>query len=142
MIKYIFFKKKLIAIILRKNFKTSGIKFFTPTNSFQQLGYMNRKKNYIINPHRHNNVLKRVTITQEVLFIKSGKLRVDLYSGKHYYKSIILNKGDIIFLSSGGHGFKMLKPTEIIEVKQGPYSVNNDKIFIEPVNEKKVKIIN
>jgi hypothetical protein len=36
----------------------------------------------------------------------------------------------------------MLKPTEIIEVKQGPYSVNNDKIFIEPVNEKKVKIIN
>ena len=79
MIKYIFFKKKLIAIILRKNFKTSGIKFFTPTNSFQQLGYMNRKKNYIINPHRHNNVLKRVTITQEVLFIKSGKLRVDLY---------------------------------------------------------------
>jgi hypothetical protein len=142
MIKYINFKKKLIAIVLRSSFKTSGIKFFTPTNSFQQLGYMNRKKNYIIKPHKHTNIFKNVTITQEVLFIKSGKLRVDLYSEEHYYKSIILNKGDIIFLSSGGHGFKMLKPTEIVEVKQGPYSINNDKIFIEPVKEKKVKIIN
>ena len=142
MIKYINIKKKLIAIVLRSNFRTSGIKFFTPTNSFQQLGYMNRKKNYIIKPHKHINILKKVTVTQEVLFIKSGKLRVDLYSEKHYYKSIILNKGDIIFLSSGGHGFKMLKPTEIIEVKQGPYTIDNDKIFIEPVNEKKVKIIN
>ena len=84
--------------------------------------------------------VKKINKTQEVLFIKSGKLRIDLYSSKKYYRSFILNKGDIIFLSSGGHGFKMLKPTEIIEVKQGPYSKFNDKIFLDPVNEKKIKI--
>jgi len=84
--------------------------------------------------------VKKINKTQEVLFIKSGKLRIDLYSSTKYYKSFILNKGDIIFLSSGGHGFKMLKPTEIIEVKQGPYSKFNDKIFLDPVNEKKIKI--
>ena len=64
MIKYIFFKKKLIAIVLRKNFKTSGIKFFTPTNSFQQLGYMNRKKNYIITS---NDVMSILSLGNLVL---------------------------------------------------------------------------
>jgi mannose-6-phosphate isomerase-like protein (cupin superfamily) len=88
----------------------------------------------------HIENVKKINKTQEVLFIKSGKLRIDLYSSKKYYRSFILNKGDIIFLSSGGHGFKMLKPTEIIEVKQGPYSKFNDKIFLDPVNEKKIKI--
>jgi hypothetical protein len=140
MIKYIFFKKKLIAIILRKNFKTSGIKFFTPTNSFQQLGYMNRKKNYIINPHRHNNVLKRVTITQEVLFIKSGKVRVDFYDNEqNYVTSRILEQGDVILLSDGGHGFKMLEQSEIIEVKQGPYCGEMDKVRFSPIDETVVK---
>lgn len=27
----------------------------------------------------------------------------------------------MIFLSKGGHGFKFLKETEMIEIKQGPY---------------------
>ena len=140
MLKYIYIKKKLIALIIRRNFKSTGIKFFTPDNSFQQLGYLNRPKNYFIRPHKHIENVKKINKTQEVLFIKSGKLRIDLYSSKKYYRSFILNKGDIIFLSSGGHGFKMLKPTEIIEVKQGPYSKFNDKIFLDPVNEKKIKI--
>ena len=140
MIKYIYIKKKLIALIIRRNFKSMGIKFFTPDNSFQQLGYMNRPKNYYIMPHKHIENVKKINKTQEVLFIKSGRLRIDLYSIKKYYKSFILNKCNIIFLSSGGHGFKMLKPTEIIEVKQGPYSKFNDKIFLDPINEKKIKI--
>jgi len=140
MLKYINIKKRLLELIIRRNLKYTGIKFFTPNNSFQQLGYMNRPKNYFIKPHKHIKNVKKINKTQEVLFIKSGKLRIDLYSSTKYYKSFILNKGDIIFLSSGGHGFKMLKPTEIIEVKQGPYSKFNDKIFLDPLNEKKIKI--
>lgn len=140
MLKYIYIKKKLIALIIRRNFKSKGIKFFTSNKSFQQLGYMNRPQNYFIKPHKHIENVKKINKTQEVLFIKSGKLRIDLYSTKKYYKSFILNKGDIIFLSSGGHGFKMLKPSEIIEVKQGPYSKFNDKIFLDPISEKKIKI--
>ena len=100
MIKYIYIKKKLIALIIRRNFKSTGIKFFTPDNSFQQLGYMSRPKNYFIKPHKHIENVKKINKTQEVLFIKSGKLRIDLYSSKKYYRSFILNKGDIIFLSS------------------------------------------
>jgi hypothetical protein len=34
----------------------------------------------------------------------------------------------VIVLVSGGHGFEMLEETEMIEVKQGPYTGDADKI--------------
>ena len=143
MIEKIYSNEIILAIIIKSNYQNEGIAFFTSDSDSQQLGYMTRKKGYEIIPHRHNLIQREVHLTQEVLFIKKGKLRVDFYDNKqNYLESKILITGDVILLSDGGHGFKMLKPTEIIEVKQGPYSVNNDKIFIEPVNEKKVKIIN
>jgi hypothetical protein len=63
-----------------------------------------------------------------VIFLKSGKVRVDFYSSnKIYLKSKILVCGDVILLASGGHGFKMLEESEMIEVKQGPYAGEEDK---------------
>ena len=43
---------------------------------------MHRKKNYVISPHTHNAVQRDVQFTQEVLVIKSGKVRVDYYDEK------------------------------------------------------------
>jgi hypothetical protein len=64
-----------------------------------------------------------------VLFIKSGKIRVDLYSKeKKFIQSETLETGDIILLVSGGHGFTFLEPSEIIEIKQGPYCEGQDKV--------------
>ncbi len=89
---------KIIAIIIRSNFTKNGIEFFTPNEFSQQLGYMKRKKGYQIEPHIHNSVSREIMLTQEVLFIKSGKVRVDLYDDhKKYYESRILNRGDVIF---------------------------------------------
>ena len=125
------FNSKTLAIILYKKYKSDGINFFTPDNFSQQLGYMNRPKGYVIVPHFHKKVKREVHYTKEVLFIKSGKVRVDFYNNKKkFIKHIILNKGDIILLADGGHGFTMLKPTEIIEVKQGPYVGDKDKIYL------------
>ena len=45
-----------------------GIKFFTPNDFSQQLGYMKRDKGYEIMPHVHNPVKRNVYITKEVLF--------------------------------------------------------------------------
>ena len=42
-------------------------------------------------------------------------------------------------LVHGGHGFKVLKKTEMIEVKQGPYSAVKDKIKFGEIDEKKIK---
>lgn len=119
---------KILAVILRANHQAAGIEFFTPDNFSQQLGYMNRPKGYVIPPHVHNPVVREVWYTKEVLFVKSGKVRVDFYDdNKNYLESRILNGGDIILLAFGGHGFEMLEPTEMVEVKQGPYSGEMDK---------------
>ena len=76
----------------------------------------------------HNKVSREVFYTQEVLFIKSGKVRIDFYDDeKNYLQSRTLNKGDIILLAFGGHGFEMIENSEIIEVKQGPYCGEKDK---------------
>jgi mannose-6-phosphate isomerase-like protein (cupin superfamily) len=102
---------------------------------------MNRPEGYIIAPHRHNIVPREVHLTQEVLVIKSGKIRVDFYDNdQNYIESSILYQGDVILLADGGHGFKMLEPTEMIEVKQGPYCGERDKVRFESVADNQVII--
>jgi hypothetical protein len=128
-----------LAIIIRANFEREGICFFSDEKDSQQLGYMKRPKSYVIKPHRHNLVKREVHLTQEVLLIKSGMVRVDFYSDEQeYIKSSILKAGDVILLSNGGHGFEMLEESEIIEVKQGPYFGEIDKIRFTPVDKKNI----
>ena len=132
---------QLLAIIIGNDFKQEGIAFFTDNNFSQQLGYMNRPEGYVIPPHRHNLVSREVMLTQETLFIKSGKVRVDFYSDEQVYlESRIVSKGDIILLATGGHGFQMLEPSEIVEVKQGPYVGERDKVRFDHVEDHDVKI--
>ena len=141
MIEKIINKDKLLSVIIRSNYKAEGIEFFTPDDFSQQLAYMNRAKDYVIPPHVHNAVQRDVHFTQEVLVIKSGKVRVDYYDeDKNYLESKILNKGDVVLLAYGGHGFEMLEDSEIIEVKQGPYAGEMDKVRFEPIKINKVRI--
>ncbi|MCB9032266.1 MAG: hypothetical protein H6553_00355 [Chitinophagales bacterium] len=140
MVEQILHNNLQLAIIIRNNYKKEGIEFFTSDKDSQQLGYMNRPTGYEIQPHRHNLVPREVHLTQEVLFIKSGIVRVDFYDNSQVYiKSTILNSGDIILLSEGGHGFKILEQAEIIEVKQGPYCGNEDKIRFNSISEDNIK---
>ncbi len=141
MIEKIIINNELYAIIIRKNYKSTGIEFFTPNDFSQQLAYMRRPKGYIIQPHVHKNVKKEIKFTQEVLLIRSGKVQVDFYSEKKkYVESNILNEGDIILLSKGGHGFKVIDECEIVEVKQGPYDPLEDKVKFDPEKETNIKI--
>ena len=137
----ILLNSKIIAIIIRSSFTKDGIEFFTPSDFSQQLGYMKRGKDYHIEPHIHNSLSREVMLTQEVLFIKSGKVRVDFYSDhQEYYESRVLDSGDIILLANSGHGIVTLEESEIIEVKQGPYIEADDKVRFEAVAEDKIII--
>lgn len=141
MIEYIHNNEKVISIIIRSQYKAEGIKFFTPNEFSQQLAYMNREKGYAIPPHVHNPVERKVYLTQEVLFIKSGKVRVDYYDDdKQYLESRMLNLGDVVLFSGGGHGFTMMENSEIIEVKQGPYSGEKDKTRFEPITNEEINL--
>ncbi|MEG1847138.1 MAG: hypothetical protein RR238_01590 [Lachnospiraceae bacterium] len=121
-------KEVVLAIIMEHDFKTDGVYFCTPNEYSQQMAYMHHPTGKIIDPHVHNIVERKVHYTQEVLFIKSGKLRVDFFNEERVYlESYILSAGDVIMLASGGHGFEVLEELEMFEVKQGPYTGDQDK---------------
>lgn len=134
-------KDKLIALIIRNNYQCSGVDFITSDEYSQQVAYMHHPAGKIIDAHVHNVVHRNVVYTQEVLFIKKGKLRVDFYDDyKDYLESCVLETGDVILLTSGGHGFKVIEEVEMIEVKQGPYSGAKDKERFENITDEEVII--
>jgi mannose-6-phosphate isomerase-like protein (cupin superfamily) len=141
MLKKIIHNNQLLAIIISNRFNEAGIHFFTPDDFSQQLAFMKHPQGKIIQPHVHNAVPREVHYTKEVLFIRKGKLRVDFYTGnKEYIESQILETGDVILLSEGGHGFEMLEETEMIEVKQGPYCGEQDKVCFDHIPDSKIII--
>src|SRR5665809_36068 len=119
---------RLLALILPADLLPKGVEFYTDDDSAQQVGAMAWPKGRVIPPHVHNLVDRTVSRTQEVLVIRKGKVRVDLFDeSRNYLESRILNEGDIILLASGGHGFTMLEDAVMVEIKQGPYVGERDK---------------
>jgi hypothetical protein len=134
MIEKIEYKKKILAIIIRKNNhpKKMGANFITKNKDPMQLGFINYPTNYKIKPHYHLNRKKIINSCPEVLIVKRGILDVYFYK-KNKQKINIkkkLKNGDIILLLQGGHGFKVSKKISLIEIKQGPYLINKDKKII------------
>lgn len=124
-----------IALIIRTDFDAEGLHFFTPDSFSQQVAYMRHPKDKVITPHVHNLVARQVLYTQEVLLVRKGSVEVNLYtSRKSFLTSRVLGAGDLILLCGGGHSFRMLEETSMIEIKQGPYAGEKDKITFE-VNE-------
>lgn len=139
-IEYIKKKDRLLAVVIRSGYTCEGIDFITPNEYSQQVAYMHHPTGKVIDAHVHNLVHRNVVLTQEVLFIKKGKLRVDFYDDyEDYLESTILEAGDVILLVSGGHGFTVLEEVEMIEVKQGPYSGDADKKRFIGVEESRVR---
>ena len=127
-VEFVQYEDSMYAIIVRSTYTQENIRFFTPGDFSQQLAYMRHPTGKAIEPHVHNPVTREVRYTQEVLFIRKGRLRVDFYDESHVYMdSRELGAGDVILLCGGGHGFEVLEEVEMIEVKQGPYAGDADK---------------
>ena len=142
MLKEIIHNKKLYALIIKETYqKKKGISFFTENNANQQIGFMSHPKNYFIKPHKHQERETKIFITSEVIILQKGKLRVDFYdTRKKYLFSVVIKKNQIIMLVHGGHGFKVLEPVKMLEIKQGPYVSDKDKVKFDKIDEKKIKI--
>lgn len=119
----------ILCHIIRANYVPQKTEFFTPNSYPQQLGIIKYNKDACIKPHYHNKVIREVFFTQEVLVIRKGIVKVNLYDKElKLITHRVLHQGDTILLASGGHGFEMLADSEMLEVKQGPYSgVEEDK---------------
>ena len=126
----------VLAIIIRSSYTNPGVSFFSEPGFSQQLGYIQHPAGHMIPAHVHNPVPRRVTYTQEVLFVRRGSIRVHLYrDDRTLFASRTLAAGDVVFLPQGGHGFEILEDCELIEVKQGPYAGHDDKTRFEPIAE-------
>ncbi|MDH3349004.1 MAG: hypothetical protein OEM02_13015 [Desulfobulbaceae bacterium] len=131
----------ILAIIISHRFNDPGVQFFTPDDFSQQVAYMRHQSGKIIAPHTHNLVSRQIHFTQEVLFVRRGKIRVDCYDeSKKYIESRVLEEGDVILLAAGGHGFEALEEVEIVEVKQGPFAGDADKVRFDPVDSSDIII--
>ena len=117
-----------LALVIRAGFGQPGINFVTYDESVHQLGVLRWPQGHLIDAHVHNPMTRTIDSTQEVLFIRSGRVRVDLYGDDRGYRSSLeLGAGDVIYLASGGHGFEILEDADIVEVKQGPYRGEGEK---------------
>ena len=128
-------KKILYALIIKKKrrFIKNGVDFLTKDQDLLQLGFINHKKNHHIKSHIHLKKPRIINYCTEVLLIEKGTVKIKFFNNNNsdIKKDKILNKGDIIILFQGGHGFKILEKTQIIEIKQGPYVEGKDKKIIE-----------
>lgn len=128
-----------LALVVSSSFSTPGVSFLTPDSFGQQIAVMNRPKGEIIQSHTHLPVSRDLVGTQEVLLIKTGKVRVDLYNNdQSYVTSVNLHSGDLILLCGGGHGFEMIENSSFVEVKQGPFTPGGDKELFPETHEGKI----
>jgi hypothetical protein len=114
----------LYAIVIRASYRKRepGIRFFTDPNHSQQLACMSYETGHVVPPHRHL-LKKRTTIrTQELILVREGKIRVDVYNSDDELMGMrILEDGDAILLLDGGHALTALEPSQVMELKTGPY---------------------
>jgi len=130
MIESISHNNSTIAIIIYNDhsIEENKIEFVSPEDFSLQLGYMNRPNGYQIKPHIHNLVHRETTGTQEVLFIKKGRILIDFYSHEQtYLENRELSEGDVVLLCGAGHGITVLEEAIILEVKNGPFVPGFDK---------------
>ena len=123
----------MYALVVRHTERVDGVDFVTEPEHSQQVAYMKHKKGKRIEPHYHQPVKRVIYNTQEVLMVTRGSLRCDLYDKKQrYLQSSIIEEGDLLVLLEGGHGFSALSDIEMVEIKQGPYVGDKDKIRFAP----------
>lgn len=132
-IKKISQNNKVYALIVPASLKKAGTSFFSQAEDNFQLGQLFYEKGHKVAPHLHR-LFKRIILgTSELFSVAEGKVRVNVFdeAGKKI-KSVVLNKGDTILLLAGGHGLDFLARSQILMLKQGPYSGKaEDKAYLK-----------
>ena len=135
-VEHIKIKDQSIAIIVRASHSSGGVDFLTENTASMQLAYMKRPKNDHIIAHRHRRIVRKIEMTAETLIIRKGRMKIDFFTREaELICSKILVTGDVVLLLDGGHGMEMLEETELIEVKQGPYFGENEKVRFSGINK-------
>jgi hypothetical protein len=93
---------QVLAYVVRGSPVPERTTFLTPPEANVQVGY--------------------IVGTAEVLVVQRGRCEVDVYAeDRRLVQTRELRQGDVLIALAGGHAFRLLEDTVLLEVKQGPF---------------------
>lgn len=118
-----------MAYVIRAAFSPERTTFVTPSELQLQLGFIVYPAGSEIPRHVHQPVERHLRGTPEVLIVKSGLCWIDIYNDdRQIVATTQLHPGDTMLMVGGGHGFRMIENTVLVEIKQGPYPGVDEKV--------------
>lgn len=124
----------IFARIIRAENWNEGLSFFSKDEEFVQVGTWVYPEGKVLAAHIHNQLPRSVTHTQEVVYVRNGRIEVSIFDfDNNLISKEILNSADTIILLNGGHGYRILdNNTQVLEIKNGPYfGAENDRRRIQ-----------
>lgn len=127
-VEHIEWNDELLACIVRAEAEARETIFLTPPSHIAQLGFIVRPAGGVIPTHVHLPIERHILGTFEVLLVKKGRCEVDIYSPRRELVATReLRVGDVLLITEGAHGYRMLEDTIFLEIKQGPYNGQGEK---------------
>ena len=127
-VEHITWKGKPLAFIIHVEMNLEKTTFLTPPEFNLQVGFVVYPATGEIARHLHRPLERRILGTTEVLVVKKGRCKIDIYNDdRELVATRELRAGDILLMVGGGHGFRMLEDTVLLEIKQGPYTGLDEK---------------
>jgi hypothetical protein len=104
-----------------------GTQAITETKESLQVLSLKYPTGTAIKAHAHSPTRRITENLQESLFVKKGKIKIEVYGpDKKKIQEVILTSGEVFVLLHGFWAIHFLEESEVIEIKNGPFK--NDKI--------------
>jgi quercetin dioxygenase-like cupin family protein len=114
---------RTLALVVRGGEEPEATEFVTPDTASLQVGFVVYPRGGSIAPHSHRPLERTIVGTGEVLVVRKGRCEVDVFDDdRRLIATEELRVGDVVVFFAGGHGFRMVEDTVLLEVKQGPYT--------------------
>ena len=115
--------EQVLAKLIPESAWEEGLSFFSNDNDFIQVGTWNYSQGKKLLGHIHNKVERKIDRTQEVIFVKQGRIEARIYNlEEKLIDTFEVEAGQVLILLSCGHGYTILEDnTQVLEVKNGPY---------------------
>lgn len=121
-------EQRPLAYLISRSMSPTETTFVTPPEFKQQVGFVVYARGGEVRRHLHRPLERNIVGTSEVVVVRSGRCEVDFYDAdKTLVATREMSTGDVMLMVGGGHGFRMLEETILLEIKQGPYTGIDEK---------------
>ena len=115
-------KGLLLALVVRTEADVAETTFLTEDRLNMQVGLIKYPSGSEIPRHFHHPIHREIVGTSEAIVVRRGRCELDVFDDdKQLVATRRLGPGDLVMLFAGGHGFRVLEDTTLLEIKQGPY---------------------